>query len=298
MAAIFATDQFELTKSMKVALVGSALFHVVVVILGTVGLPYISKPPRLPQQPIAIEIVDVADITTTDKKPSKNRLKPVPEKPKDPPKTERKVEAPPKVEAKEPPKIKPLEKPVVKKDTVKPEPKVPPPPSEKLDKPKPPEKKELAKEEATTQEDQFLSVLKNLQDGEAAAEEAPDATEPTPQEMSPLAKFSQKLSSSEIDAIASALNTQFAGCWALMAGARDAEDITVTLKITVNPDRTIQSARIADQWRYNQDSFFRAAADAALRATQHPNCTVLDLPPDKYELWKDIVLNFNPAAQL
>ena len=295
--ATYATDQFEIPRAMKIALIISLLFHISVVILGSVGLPYILKPPIIPPQPIAIEIVDISAVTTTDKKPSKSRLKPALDKPLDPLKAKEKIEAPPKVETKEPPKIKPLDKPAKKKDTVKPQPKVPPPPSESLEKPKPPEKKTPDKEEAIEQEDQFLSVLKNLQDGDVATQEAP-TDKPTPQEMSPLAKFSQKLSASEIDAIAAALNAQFSGCWNLMAGARNAEDITVTLNLIVNRNRTIQSARIADQWRYNQDSFFKAAADSALRAIRHPDCQVLDLPPDKYDLWKDLVFNFNPASQL
>lgn len=297
MAAIFVTEQVGFTKSMKIALVVSVLFHVIVMIGGTIGLPFIAKPPRMPDQPIAIEIVDISDVTTTDKKP---QLRPVPEpEKKEEPKASPKVAAPPKVEATAPPKVKPLEKPPEKKkDTVKPKPKVPPPPSEKLEKPKPPEKKEPVKEEAVQPEDQFLSVLKNLQDGDVTAEDAPDKAEATPQEMSPLAKFSQKLSATEMDAIARALNTQFASCWNLQAGARFAENIVITLHLIVNPDRTVRSARIADQWRYNQDSFYRAAADSALRALKHPNCEVLDLPADKYDMWKDLTFNFDPSQQL
>lgn len=297
MAAIYATDQFELTKGMKIALIVSVLFHISVVVLGTVGWPYISKPPRLPQQPIAIEIVDVAEMTTTDKKPTRNRLRPVQDKPKEAPKNENKMQAPPKVEAKEPPKIKPLDKPEVKKDTVKPEPKVPPPPSEKLEKPKPPEKKVEKKEEATTQEELFESLLRNEAEPEEFSET--DGTEPVAQEMSPLAKFSQKLSASEMDAIQAALNSQFSTCWNLMAGARFAEDIVVPLFVMVNPDRTIRSITPKETWRYNQDSFYKAATDAAKRAFSHPNCQVLDLPPDKHHLWKDgIIFNFDPSRML
>ncbi|MCI5060791.1 MAG: hypothetical protein MRY79_06945 [Alphaproteobacteria bacterium] len=294
----FTIDKFELTPVMKLALGVSIFLHIGVVILGVVGLPYIQKPPRLPQTPIAVEIVNIDKETTTNKAPSKSRLKPVPDKPKEEPKAEKKIKAPPKVETKAPPKVAPIDKPPEKVKKVKPKPKVPPPPSEKLEKPKPPEpKKEEKVEEEVVQEDQFLSVLKNLQDSEEVTEDT-QGEGAKPDEMSPLAKFSQRLSASEIDAIRNALNAQFSGCWNLMAGAKFAEDITVSIKLIVNPDRTVQSARIADQWRYNQDSFYRAAADTALRAIRHPNCQVLDLPPDKYELWRDLTFNFNPATQL
>ena len=299
MSATALQDGFEFTRGMKIALVVSALFHLSVLIIGTVGLPYVSRPPMLPPQPIAVEIVDISDITTTNKPP---QLQPVPEKKKEEPKPSKKVEAPPKVEAKTPPKVKPLEKPPEpkKEETVKPEPKVPPPPSEKLEKVKEPEPKKEPekKEEAVQQEDPLASVLKNLQDGAAVAETAPDAKEVVEQEMSPLAKFSERMSATEMDAMVRALNAQFGSCWNLMAGARNAEDITVSITLKVNPNRTVQSARITDQWRYNQDAFYRAAADAALRAIRHPNCEVLDLPPDKYELWKDLKFNFNPARML
>lgn len=296
MTAIFSQDGFEFTPEMKKALVVSLGLHIGIFIFAIVGLPYISKPPRIPET-IAVEIVDISEMTTTNKKPNPSPIKPVEEKPT--PKVEKKVEAPPKVEAKEPPKIKPLDKPIEKKeDTVKPEPKVPPLPSEKLEKPKPEKKEKPKEEEAIQQEDDFLSVLKNLQDSETPSEEVSDATKPAPQEQSPLAKFSEKLSATEVDAIQAALNEQFRSCWNLMAGARNAEDIVVRIELVVSPSRRVQSAKIVEQMRYNTDSFYRAAADEAMRAVRHPNCEVLDLPADKYDLWKNLTFNFNPSAQL
>ncbi|MEM8833327.1 MAG: hypothetical protein AAGB32_02185 [Pseudomonadota bacterium] len=298
----FFAEKVQLSKGMKAALIASVAFHLGVLIIGTVGLPYITKPPNIPQQPLAVEIVDISEITTTNKKPQK-----APPKPKNepPPKVEKEVKAPPKVEAKKPPKVKPIEKPPEppKEETKKPEPKTPPPPSEKLAEVKPEpkpkkEKKEEDKKEATVSEEDFLSVLKNLQDTEPTGEVNPEGDEKTDPDQSPLAKFSERLSATEVDLIARNLNMQFASCWNLMAGARNAEDITVTINLTVRPDRTVQSAKIVDQWRYTQDTFYRAAADTALRAINHPNCEVLDLPEDKYNLWKDLTFNFNPSAQL
>lgn len=295
MSMITSQDVFEFTPEMKKALTASLFLHFGIFVFAIVGLPYISTPPRLPQ-PIAVEIVNIDEITTTNKEPNQSKLKKVEEQPK--PKAEKKVVAPPKVEAKKPPKIKPIDKPEVKKEVVKPEPKVPPLPTEKLEKPKPEKKKEEPKEEAVTQEEEFLSVLKNLQDSETPSDVVTEAVKPAPQEQSPLAKFSQKLSATEADAIGVALNEQFRGCWNMLAGARNAEDIVVKINLVVRPDRTVQSARVVDQWRYNQDSFYRAAADEAMRAIRHSNCEVLDLPPDKYDLWKDLTFNFNPSAQL
>lgn len=295
-----------LPKSMKIALAGSVIFHVGIILLGTVGLPYIKKPIVIPQEPLSVEIVDISEMRTAMKPPQKAPPKQE-EKPKPPPKVEKPVEAPPKVEAKEPPKVRPLEKPAEPPaaEEKPPEPDTPPPPKDdKLEKPKPeakPKEKPKPKEEKvekTVSEEDFLSVLKNLQDSDTTVEESNEGEGDAKPEASPLAKFAERLSATELDMIARALNMQFASCWNLMAGARYAEDIIVSINLKVNPDRTIQSARIADQWRYNQDSFYRAAADTALRAVRHPNCETLDLPADKYEIWKDLTFNFNPSAQL
>ncbi len=289
------------SKSMKIALGLSAVLHLVILIMGVVGLPYIKRPPILPPKPIAVEIVEISEETTAVKPPLESLSKPK-DNIKEPLKAPPKVASPPKVDTKAPPKVKPIDE-QPPKETKKPEPKVPPPPKEKLEKPESPEPKKVEpkKEEAAAVEDDlFQSVLKNLQ-------ETPDAATPVtpeekaevkPAEKSPLARFSERLSASEVDAIVRALDRQFSSCWNLMAGARNAEDITVTLKLNVNQDRTVRTARIVDQWRYNNDTFYRAAADSALRAVRHPNCEVLDLPADKYDLWKELTFNFNPASQL
>jgi len=290
-----------LSRSMKWALGVSVAFHLGIVLVGTLGLPYIKKPIVI-TQPIAVEIVDISDITTTNRPP--NPVKTPKAEPKKTEEKKPKIKTPPKVEAKAPPKVDPIKPPKVE-ETKKPEPKTPPPPEKKVaekkpdPKPKPPEKKKDDKKEAAAQEEAFLSVLKNLEDSAPETpDEAENAKKAAPDKASPLAAFAEKLSATEVDAIRAALNRQFSGCWNLMAGARDAEDIVVKIRLVVNPDRSVQSARIADQWRYNQDSFYKAAADAALRAVRHPNCAVLDLPPDKYKLWKDMIFNFNPADQL
>lgn len=304
MIRISISEKLGISKGMKTALIISAGFHLGIVLLGVFGLPYIQKPIEIPPQPISVDIVDISEITTTNKKPQQAKPKP---KDEPPPKVTAEIKAPPKVEAKEPPKVTPLEKPPEppKEDVKEPEPETPAPPEEKLAdvKPEPkPQKKEepkaIEKTKEPPSEEDFLSILKNLQDESPTGEENPDGQENTSPEESPLAQFSDKLSATEIDMIARRLNIQFASCWNLMAGAREAENITVSINLKVRPDRTVQSAKIVDQWRYSQDSFYRAAADTALRAVKHPNCETLDLPEDKYNLWKDLTFNFNPSMQL
>jgi hypothetical protein len=97
-----------------------------------------------------------------------------------------------------------------------------------------------------------------------------------------------RLSVGEIDA----LMRQIGGCWTLPAGVDGIEDMVVRLRIQVRPDRTVQVVTIEDQARLNQDSIFRAVAESARRAVDR--CSPLNLPADKYALWRDIVMNFYP----
>ena len=39
---------------------------------------------------------------------------------------------------------------------------------------------------------------------------------------------------------------------------------------------------------------YKVAADSALRAVKNPICNPLKLPPEKYEKWKVMTLNFDP----
>lgn len=292
MISIFTDDEKKLTPAMKVALGFSLAFHVGVVVFAIVGMPYISKPMILPPQPIAVEIVDVSELTTTNKKPSPSLKKPKENKP--PPKKEKKVEAPPKVEAKEPPKIKPIEKPPEpKKETVKPKPKVPPPPSsEKLEKPKEPKpkKKELV-EEAIEQDDPLLSLMKNLQDSEESSEA--DNMEDGAEENAPDAPMAEFVTANELNALAN----QLISCWQIPIGAKNVNDMVVKIRIWANADRTVRKVEVEDQLRMSRDPAFRALAESAKRAVLDPYCSPLDIPEEKYNVWKDqyIVVPFDPS---
>ena len=285
----------EIPQGMKVPLIISAVFHLGLLIIAITGLPYFTKiPDPMLNSAIPVEILPIAEMTTTNKPPVK--AAPAPEKEeKVKPIQKEKPPVPPKVEAVEPPKEITPPKPKVE-DKPKPKPVVPPPPTEKLEKPKPEEKpKKEEKPVEETQQQDFSKLLKNLQDSEPVVEddlpESKDAAPPTP---SPLAAFSENLTMSESDA----LRQQLSRCWSIQAGARYAEDLVVEVRLTVSPDRHVMSATIQDQWRYNQDSYFRAAADSAIRAVNSPQCETLNLPPDKYELWKDIVVTFDPREML
>ena len=62
----------------------------------------------------------------------------------------------------------------------------------------------------------------------------------------------------------------------------------------MNRDGSVREAKVLDALRMNRDSFFRISAEAARRAVLNPRCSPLKLPPDKYEQWQTMTLNFNP----
>ena len=100
----------------------------------------------------------------------------------------------------------------------------------------------------------------------------------------------RSLAISEIDLV----RQQIRECWSLPAGAKEAENLSIEIKMAMNPDGTVRQARILDQNRLQSDPFFRAAAESALRAVLNPHCNPLKLPPEKYQQWQNMILIFDP----
>jgi outer membrane biosynthesis protein TonB len=285
----------QIPPGMKGPLAFSGVFHIGIVILAIVGLPYFKAPPEPMTRAIAIEILPIAELTTTNRAPVQAPPKP-PEEIKEKPKE--KPPAPPKVDTVEPPKDIP--KPPQEKPKPKPKPVTPPPPTEKL---APPEEKPVEKPkpeekpvEQQQQQEDFSSLLKNLQDSQPDIQEDVPVTktaDATPV-AAPAAPFSQQLTMNEFDL----LTQQLQRCWSIQAGARYAEDLVVEVRLIVNRERRVMSASIVDQWRYGQDSYFRAAADSAIRAVNSPQCEILNVPPEKYDVWKDMIVTFDPRDML
>jgi outer membrane biosynthesis protein TonB len=221
---------------------------------------------------MTVEFIEIEAQSKAIKPPEKAKPTPPPIKEQPAPQTN----VPPLPELEEP-QTPDLE--TVKKEAEKPKPK-----------PKPPEPKPKKPEK---EKPDFNSLLKNLTpdlDTEKVKQADTGETDtPTPD-----APIATKLSMSEEDA----LRQQLAGCWNVMAGAKYAENLVVKIRAFMNQDRTVNRAVILDQSRYNRDTHFRAAADAAIRALRNPRCTPLKLPPEKYDQWKTIVITFDPKDML
>jgi outer membrane biosynthesis protein TonB len=91
----------------------------------------------------------------------------------------------------------------------------------------------------------------------------------------------------EIDA----LRARIAQCWSPPPGGLGAEQIVVKLRLKLNEDGTLVGyPSVANS---GSSPFFQAAADSAVRAVYQ--CQPYALPSDKYALWRDMILNFDPS---
>ncbi len=300
----------------------SAALHLVLGSIFILGLPTLFHPPSSQEMPIAVQLVTMGPETrATHPNPQVPRREakpdvpvPGPPGPKPKPQTAPPQPMPPPSAAAAPPTPEPPLPPQAKPAPPPPPPPVPalkpappPPPPKPVEKaetppPTPEAPRQTAREEARAEAKkydpgQFNALLRNL-----AAKDTPPSPD-APQETQvasgapssqPRAPLGSQLSASEVDMI----REQISRCWNIPAGARDAKDLVVELRVEVGPDGMVQQATIVDQGRLAGDPFFRAAAESARRALFNPLCRPLRLPPDKYEIWKDMDIDFSPKDLL
>ncbi len=267
------------------ALISSVGFHVAMVLIAALGLPFIAHREFVIPPPIVIDVLDISKVKET------NKIAPAPQ-PK-PEKPEEKPPAPANNTANNAavPVPKQMAKPEEKKDVKKAA------EATVLDKNAPPDKDKKKKKDEAKKETpkDFSSVLKNLMDAKdkpTAKTDKPDMklNEKAAPAQAQNAPLGPKMTMSEQDA----LRAQLEKCWNVPFGAKDIENMAVDIFMVINPDRTLREARVVDQSRYNTDTFFRAAADSALRAVRSSMCSPFDLPPDKYDTWNQTTVTFNP----
>lgn len=201
------------------------------------------------------------------------KVKPTPPKPVEPPKAEAKPEKPKEPEkAKEPPKQL-AAKPAPAKPTLQ-----------------PPDK-------AAAKADDFDALLRSVE-SQTKRVKSPDKREGTGRaEVADVGQAASKtagqaqLSSFE----QGSLIRQFESCWNIPATLPDIGGVKVLVRAQMRPDGTVQSAQIQDQARAGTDPVYRTLAESAQRAVL--SCKI-SAPPEKYALWRDIILSFDPAQAL
>jgi outer membrane biosynthesis protein TonB len=266
----------------------SGIFHIALALAVVLGLPSFTRPPAEPEPLSTVEVVTMAAKATAPELPKP----PVPKQP-EPPKQEVKPE-PPQPAPTPPPKAAEV-KPDTPKETipdkkaevVKPEPKKEEPKKEE------PKKAEVKKPEKDRFDSVLDSVLKNRAPVKAAppdpqAKPVQQAAVPQPRQTAP--NLSDQLARSELDAVRDKVRP----CWNFPVGAPNPDQLAVVIEMQMNPDGTVRDARIIGNSRLSNDPFYRAAAEAALRAAKNPRCQPFPLPADRYNSWKNLEFNFDP----
>ncbi|MDE0150726.1 MAG: hypothetical protein OXM58_20405 [Rhodospirillaceae bacterium] len=224
-------------------------------------------------------------------KPVKRVAKPAPqpEKPKTAPKKpEQKVAKAKKEPERKPPK--PAEKSAPDKELeIDALPRLRPPaprPAKKATPPKKTVKKQLAR---TDPLDSVFKTVGKLKKSVAQSDRDRTAAR-TPEGVKAAAR-SLPMTLSEIEAV----RRQIQPCWNFPAGAQDAGSLRVLIRIWLNRDGSVRDAKVLDQGRLAGNSKLRAAADAGLRAVNNPRCSPLRLPPEKFDRWKVLTIDFDPS---
>lgn len=93
------------------------------------------------------------------------------------------------------------------------------------------------------------------------------------------------------------LRRQIEPCWSPPVGIADGDQLRVSMRFGLNLDGSVaQNPQVVNSG--NSASFpgnasaFRAAASAAQRAILR--CAPYQMPPEKYEAWRDVIVNFDP----
>lgn len=100
----------------------------------------------------------------------------------------------------------------------------------------------------------------------------------------------QKISASEIAMIGQIIRSCVASKWNVLSGGVSAQETLVKIRLQFNPDGTLNKA--PEVMNPQRTSYFVAISESAVRAVQ--DCEPFNLPAPRYEVWKDIVINFQP----
>ncbi|CAN5420326.1 hypothetical protein BH10PSE7_BH10PSE7_33100 [soil metagenome] len=305
---------------MRWDLTASIVMHVGILVAAFVVLPSPDKFKVEDAEMIPVDIVSIEDVgrrqatVKTEEKPVEKPapkpvevVKPVQPAPEvapeiktaaheptaEPPPPEKKEE--PKKEEVKKEEPKPLDPEPLKdliKDTVKDEPKKEEPKKEEtkkveIPKEKPKEKpKPEKKKPAKFDTDDIAAFLNKVDDKRTAPLKPQDEAGTPKQGEFNLSGKDDGISATLIDA----LRKRLAGCWSIPAGARAAQ-LIVKVRFSLNQDGTVSG--FPEVVNASSDPLFQATAQSAVSAVM--DCQAYDfLPQDKYDLWRDITINFNP----
>ncbi len=260
----------------------SSGFHLVVIIITALSLPFLTKKPIDLPPIVSVELIQISDKTNI---PFAPKAKKIIEEIK---KKEEKLtseQAPPKKVKKEKPDAVPL-------------------PDENIEKVKKIEEKKQNPEKLDEEIKQVSEFeKKELFDPNNIAA----LIDKSKEEFAETNKKTNKISQSQDKDLSSlgltlseedALKAQIFGCWSIPLGLPYNDNLLVRIKLQLKPDGTIIKSEILDHARMNKpgQGFYKVLAESALRAITM--CQPLRVPTEGYERWKELQLNFDAREML
>ena len=260
----------------------SSTFHLFIILIAAISLPFLSKKPIELPPIVSIELIQITDKTSI---PFAPKAKKIIEKIKK--KEERVIseQAPPKKIKKEKPDAVPL-------------------PDKKVEKVKKIEEKKQNPEKIETEIKQVSEFeKKELFDPNNIAA----LIDKSKENIAETTKITKKITQSQDRNIEprglslneeDALKAQIFGCWSIPLGLPYNESLLVRIKLQLKPDGTVIKSEILDHAKMNKpgQGFYKVLAESALRAIRL--CQPLRVPTTGYDRWKDLQLNFDASEML
>ena len=263
-------------------LIISSFFHVILIFITAISLPFLAKKPIDLPPIVSVELIQIAEVTNI---PFAPKAKKIIEKVKEKEKKLVSEQAPPKKVKKKKPDAIPLpDKKVKEVKKIKDDKQNP----EKIDN----EVKQVSEFEKKELFDPS-NIAALIDKSKVESAEVKKKSNRISQNQNKNVQ-TNGLSLSEEDA----LKAQIFGCWSIPLGLPYNENLLVRIKLQLEPDGSIAKSEILDHARMNKpgQGFYKVLAESALRAIKL--CQPLRVPSTGYERWKDLQLNFDAREML
>ena len=267
---------------MNRSIILSSVFHLLVIFITAMSLPFLSKKAIDLPPIVSVELIQISEKTNI---PFAPKAKKIIEKIKEEEKKLVSEQAPPKkVKKKKPDSIPMPEDNVKKVEKVKDDTQNP----EKIDN-EVKQVSEFEKEELFDPNNIAALIDKSKEEVAVKKKQTDQVTQDQ------VKNFENRgLSLSEEDA----LKAQIFGCWSIPLGLPYNENLLVRIKLELKPDGSVIKSEILDHARMNRpgQGFYKVLAESALRAVKL--CQPLRVPSTGYERWKELQLNFDAREML